>query len=109
MNEVLVVLTNLPDAASAERLARHLVEQRVAACVNQLAPCTSIYRWQGAVESATEVPLLIKSTRAAYPALEQAIRAAHPYDVPEIVALPVAAGLPAYLAWVGQETESLKE
>lgn len=109
MNEVLVVLTNLPDAASAERLARHLVEQRVAACVNQLAPCSSTYRWQGAVETATEVMLLIKTTRAAYADLEQLIRAAHPYELPEIIALPVAAGLPGYLTWVGQETESTKE
>ncbi|HEX5364097.1 MAG TPA: divalent-cation tolerance protein CutA [Gallionella sp.] len=102
--EVLVVLTNLPDAASAERLARQLIEQRLAACVNQLAPCNSTYRWQGEIETATEVPLLIKTTRAAYPLLEQAIRAAHPYELPEIVALPVAAGLPGYLAWVAQET-----
>lgn len=109
MNEVLVVLTNLPDAASAERLARQLIEQRAAACVNQLAPCSSTYRWQGEIETATEVPLLIKTTRAAYPRLEQAIRAAHPYELPEIVALPVAAGLLAYLAWVGQETELSKE
>lgn len=105
MSDVLIVLTNLPDAESADRLARLLVEQRAAACVNRLAPCASTYRWQGAVETATEVPLLIKTTRAAYPRLEQAIRAAHPYELPEIVAVSVTEGLPAYLGWVDQETK----
>ncbi len=103
MTQVLLVFTNLPDAESAASLARKLIEQRLAACVNRLAPCTSTYRWEGAVETAAEVPLLIKTTHAAYPRLEQAIRAAHPYEVPEIVAIPVTAGLPAYLAWVEQE------
>lgn len=109
MSDVLIVLTNLPDAESADRLARQLVGQRVAACVNRLAPCVSTYRWQGAVETATEVPLLIKTTRAAYPRLEQAIREGHPYELPEIVAVPVERGLPAYLAWVGRETDILRE
>lgn len=102
--DVLLVLTNLPDADSAGRVARLLVEQRLAACVNLLAPCTSVYRWQGAVETATELPLLIKTTRAAYPALQAALREAHPYELPEIVAIPVQEGLPAYLAWVAAET-----
>ncbi|HCI13016.1 MAG: cation tolerance protein CutA [Gallionellales bacterium GWA2_60_142] len=104
MSDALLVFTNLPDAESADKLARQLIEQRVAACVNRLAPCVSTYRWQGAVETATEVPLLIKTTRSAYSRLEQAIRAAHPYELPEIVAIPVEQGLPAYLDWVGQET-----
>ena len=104
MPDTLLVLTNLPDAASAERIARLLVEQRLAACVNILAPCTSIYRWQGATETATEVPLLIKTTPAHYAALEAAIRAHHPYELPEIVAVPLEAGLPGYLAWVASET-----
>lgn len=104
MSDMLIVLTNLPDAESADSMARQLIEQRAAACVNRLAPCVSTYRWQGAVETATEVPLLIKTTRAAYPRLEQVIRAAHPYELPEIVAIPVEQGLPAYLDWVGQET-----
>ena len=109
MNEILLVITNLPDAQVAGQLAQRLVEERVAACVNQLAPCTSTYRWQGNVETATEIPLLIKTTRAAYPRLEQAIRAAHPYELPEIIAVPVTAGLPAYLDWVTRETGTLKE
>jgi periplasmic divalent cation tolerance protein len=104
--EPLLVLTNLPDAASAEKLAHALVEARAAACVNVLAACRSIYWWQGAVETATEVPLLIKTTRAAYPLLEQTVRAQHPYDVPELIALPITHGLPAYLDWVATETST---
>lgn len=109
MSEGLLVITNLPDAASAARLAQQLVEARAAACVNQLAPCTSTYRWQGRIETATEVPLLIKTTSAAYPRLEQLIRAAHPYELPEIIAVSLTAGLPAYLDWVERETDTLKE
>jgi len=99
---VLLVLTNCPDRATAERLAGTLVGSGLAACVNLLAPCTSIYRWQGKVETATEIPLLIKSTAANYPALEQSIRQHHPYELPEIVAMPVERGLPEYLDWVGE-------
>ena len=105
MSDVLLVITNLPDAQAAGQLARRLIEERAAACVNQLAPCTSTYRWQGNIETATEVPLLIKTTRAAYPRLEQLIRAAHPYELPEIIAVPVKTGLPAYLDWVTRETD----
>lgn len=104
MPDTLLVLTNLPDAASAERIARLLVEQRLAACVNILAPCTSVYRWNAAIESAAEVPLLIKTTRARYAALEAALAEAHPYELPEIVAVTLDTGLPDYLAWVAAET-----
>lgn len=104
MGEVLLVLTNLPDEASAEVLAQHLVEHRLAACVNRLAPARSIYRWQGRVEQASEIPLLIKTTRERYAAVEAAVRALHPYDVPELVAVPVEIGLAAYLDWVVQES-----
>lgn len=103
--EPLLVLTNLPDVASAEKLARALVESRAAACVNVFAACRSIYRWQGAVETADEIPLLIKTTRAAYPRVEEVVRAQHPYDVPELIAVPITQGLPAYLDWVAKETE----
>lgn len=103
--EPLLVLTNLPDVASAEKLARALVESRAAACVNVFSACRSIYRWQGAVEAADEIPLLIKTTRAAYPRVEEVVRAQHPYDVPELIAVPITHGLPAYLDWVAKETE----
>jgi periplasmic divalent cation tolerance protein len=109
MNDILLVITNMPDAASAEKLARQLIEARAAACVNQLALCTSTYRWEDNIETATEVPLLIKTTREAYSQLEKLIYEAHPYELPEIIAVPVTAGLPAYLDWVSKETTTLKE
>ena len=100
----LLVLTNLPDRAAAERLADALIEKRVAACVNILAPCRSVYRWQGTVQHDEEHPMLIKTTEERYAALEAAIRAGHPYELPEIIALPIEHGLPAYLEWVAAET-----
>ncbi len=102
--QTLIVLTNLPDAASAQALAKLLVEQRLAACVNILAPCHSVYRWQDKIENAIELPLLIKTTAERYAALETAIRAHHPYELPEIIAVPVERGLPDYLAWVAAQT-----
>lgn len=102
--DALLVLTNLPDAASARALAGHLVEARLAACVNILAPCRSVYRWEGGIEDVEETPLLIKTTAARYAALEAAIRARHPYELPEIVAVPITHGLPDYLGWVAAET-----
>lgn len=103
---MLLVLTNLPDRAAAERLADSLIEKGLAACVNILAPCRSVYRWKGAVQHDEEHPLLIKSTSEAYPALEAALRAVHPYELPEIIAVPIERGLPAYLDWVATETKS---
>ncbi|MCX7164764.1 MAG: divalent-cation tolerance protein CutA [Rhodocyclales bacterium] len=102
--QTLLILTNLPDEASAQALATTLVTERLAACVNVLAPCRSTYRWKDGIESTQEVPLLIKSTTARYPALETAIRAHHPYELPEIIAVPIAHGLPEYLSWVTAET-----
>jgi periplasmic divalent cation tolerance protein len=102
--EALLVLTNLPDAASARTLADALVAGRLAACVNILAPCRSVYRWQGQIETAEEVPVLIKTTTERYAALETAIRQHHPFELPEIVAVPITRGLPDYLAWVTNET-----
>lgn len=104
----LLVLTNLPDRVAAEKLAETLIAQRVAACVNILAPCRSVYRWKDAVQIDEEHPMLIKTTTERYAALEQAIRAAHPYELPEIVAVPIEHGLPAYLAWVAAETATNK-
>lgn len=102
--EALLVLTNLPDAESARTLAGHLVAARLAACVNILAPCRSVYRWQGNIEQAEEVPLLIKTSAERYPALQAAIRERHPYELPEIVAVPIDRGLTGYLAWIAAET-----
>lgn len=103
-SSVLLVLTNLPDRAAAEAMAERLVQAHLAACVNLLAPCRSVYRWEGQVQSEEEHPLLVKTTTAAYPALEAAIRASHPHELPEIIAVPVERGLPAYLAWVDAAT-----
>ena len=100
----LLVITNLPDRAAAEKLADALIRQRVAACVNILAPCRSVYRWKAEVQHDEEHPVLIKTTLDRYAALEAAIRAMHPYELPEIVAVPIERGLPAYLDWVATET-----
>ena len=101
----LFVLSNVPDAATADQIARALIEARAAACVNVLAPARSMYRWRGAIEEAVEIPLAIKTTADAYARVEEIIRALHPYEVPEIIALPIAQGLPAYLAWLATESE----
>lgn len=103
--EPLLVFANVPDVAHAEKLARALIETRAAACVNVLAGCRSVYRWGGAVETADEIPLLIKTTSARYPEVEAVVRAQHPYDVPELIAVPITHGLPAYLEWMAKETE----
>jgi periplasmic divalent cation tolerance protein len=100
---VIVVVTTLPDRRAAIALATSLVSERIAACVNVLGECTSVYRWQGKVEKAFEVPVLIKAPASRYPRLEAAIRAQHPYELPEILVFPVAGGFPAYLDWVTAE------
>jgi periplasmic divalent cation tolerance protein len=100
---VIAVLTNLPDSETAFNLARDLVRLRLAACANVLAPATSFYRWEGREERASEVPVLLKSTRDRYAELEAAIRSRHPYALPEIIAWPVERGLEAYLAWIERE------
>jgi periplasmic divalent cation tolerance protein len=104
----LLVFTNLPDRPAAERLADALIEKRVAACVNILAPCRSVYRWKNGLQHDEEHPMLIKTNAEQYPALEAAIRAGHPYELPEIIAVPIERGLPAYLDWVALETASGK-
>lgn len=103
MNPILV-LTNLPDRDTAATVAEHLVAEGLVACVNILAPCTSIYHWQGKIESTQETPLLIKTTQSRYMEVEAAICKLHPYELPEIIQVPVTGGLPAYLAWVATET-----
>ena len=99
-----LVITNLPDRDSAAKLAHALIEKRLAACVNILSPCRSVYRWKGKTEDADEFPMLIKTTRDRYAELEAAIRAGHPYELPEIIAVRLTGGLAAYLDWVDSET-----
>jgi len=100
MSDALVVMTTVEHVADGERLAKLLVENELAACVQILPPMTSIYRWQGKVERAGEHLLLIKSTRAAFSRLERAIRENHPYETPEIIAVSIEAGSNSYLAWL---------
>lgn len=98
--EMIMVVSNLPNVDAAQAIARDLVEKQFAACVNILPGVQSIYRWQGAVEEAQEVTVLIKTCRTRYAEVEAAINALHPYEVPEILAVPIADGLPAYLQWM---------
>ncbi|MDG4864990.1 divalent-cation tolerance protein CutA [Streptomyces sp. T-3] len=101
---MLTVLTTTDSAAKAEALARGAVEARLAACTQIAGPVTSVYRWDGAVETAQEWQLLMKTTAERYPALEAWLTAAHDYETPEIIATPVVRGNEAYLEWVRQET-----
>ncbi len=95
-----LVLNTCPDAASAQRIAIALVDKDLAACVNIVPGLRSIYRWKGKRESADELLLIIKTRVADYSKLEAMIRELHPYELPEIIAVPIHAGLPAYLQWV---------
>jgi periplasmic divalent cation tolerance protein len=102
----LVVITNTPSREVALRIAHALIERRLAACVNILAECTSVYRWQGKIESESEIPLLVKTRSEIYEEVQAVIKCLHPYELPEIIAVPVERGLPEYLDWVNAETAS---
>ena len=99
----LLVITTVPDENLAVKISESLLQQRLAACVHALPMGTSRYRWQGRIESSAEMTLLIKSTAGCYLELEADIKRLHPYDVPEIIALPVDTGLPAYMNWIKNE------
>ena len=101
-DEVLLVLSTFPDVATARRIGRQLVEEKCAACANILPPVESIYWWEKKVETANETLVLFKTSAVRYAALENALRQLHPYEVPEIIALPVERGLPDYLRWVSE-------
>ncbi len=105
-HSAIVVLTTTETPQQAEQIAQLLVEAELAACVQILPPMTSIYRWQGKVEQATETLLLIKTLRETYPALEAALKTHHPYQTPEIIALPVDAGSAEYLNWLALSVSS---
>ncbi len=105
---VLMVLTNLPDVATADRIARALVEERLVACANRMAPCRSVYHWQGAIEEADEIPLLLKTTTARWPLLQQRLKALHPYEVPEMLAWRPDGGWQPYADWVIAETRPVR-
>lgn len=101
-----LVLTTCPDLDRARNLAELLVRERLAACVNIVPLVHSVYEWQGAVQQEAECQLLIKTSSGRYAALEETLRRHHPYELPEIIAVPLTAGLPAYLHWIDQQTEN---
>src|SRR5258708_32303046 len=103
MTGKIMVICSCGSAAEAERIARHLVKEKLAACVSVLPPVLSFYRWEGQLEDSHEVLMLIKTSLERFDALRHAIEGLHSYKVPEILALPVVAGTPAYLAWMDQE------
>ncbi len=104
MSDPVLALSTMPDEADATELARALVARRLAACVNLLPGARSIYRWQGEPRADDEVLLLIKTTRGRVDALREWLDHHHPYDVPELIVLPIEDGLPSYLEWVRQCT-----
>jgi periplasmic divalent cation tolerance protein len=104
MGDLVVVLTTVPTGSKGEEIGRTLVEERLAACVNVLAPMTSIYRWRGAVEREAEQQMIIKTTRGRVPLLQARLSTLHPYELPEFLVLAVADSSSAYFEWIGQET-----
>ena len=105
-NPPLLVLTTFPERAQAEALARELLAARLAACIHIGATVRSLYHWKGEIETADETPVAIKTRAGLYARLEAAIRSRHPYELPEIVAVPITHGLPEYLDWIAAETSS---
>jgi periplasmic divalent cation tolerance protein len=103
MTDKIVVLSTCPSRDEAERIARLLVEKRLAACVNLIPGVKSIYHWQGAVEESEEVMLVVKSSRELFRHVKEALSHVHSYEVPELIALPVVDGAESYLAWMDRE------
>ncbi|MEW7974664.1 MAG: divalent-cation tolerance protein CutA [Candidatus Thiodiazotropha endolucinida] len=102
---LLLILCTAPDRETALKLSRSLLEQRLAACVNLSPPVTSVYHWQGRLEESEEILLLIKTTKQQYNNVEATLRAQHPYELPEIIAVPVEQGLGDYIDWVERCTK----
>ncbi|UCD67229.1 MAG: divalent-cation tolerance protein CutA [Betaproteobacteria bacterium] len=104
-DKYLLVLTNLPDRGRALELAKTLIERRLAGCVNVLDGCTSVYRWEGVVQTEAEIPMLIKTRAECFEKLQEAIIALHPYELPELIAFRPERALEAYLAWLSDEVD----
>ncbi len=98
--DIQLIITNVPNRDVTLTIASRLVETKLAACVNILAACTSVYTWRDSLQTAEEIPLLIKALKSNYSAIEKEIQRLHPYELPEIIAVPVAEGLPQYLNWI---------
>lgn len=107
MNAPLLVLSTCPDAATAQHIATRLVESKLAACVNILSGLRSVYLWQGRTHDESEVMLLIKTRQDAYERLEATLVALHPYELPEVLAVPILNGLSDYLAWINNTVEPI--
>jgi periplasmic divalent cation tolerance protein len=106
VTDKIVVFTTCNSQEQGAQLARHLIEHRLAACVNILTGARSFYRWKGEIEQASEVVLIIKSRRDIFDKLREAISELHSYEIPEVIALPVVDGSDAYLAWLDRELAS---
>lgn len=106
VDQIVLVLSNAPDEALAKRIAHLTVEEGLAACVNLGRPALSMYMWQGTLEGAEEIPLTFKTTGAKVLPLMERIKSLHPYEVPEILVLPVIAGLDSYVNWVKEQTST---
>lgn len=104
MDRVMLLYSTAPDEETAKRIARELVDKKLAACVSLMPGLYSVYRWQGKVEEATEVSIMIKTGQSRLAELSAALVSLHPYDVPELVAVPVSGGFEPYLQWVKDET-----
>jgi periplasmic divalent cation tolerance protein len=104
--DALLVLTTVADRAAGTALARVLLERRLAACVNVGAPVDSLYHWRGEIETATEVPLTIKTRASLYSQVEATIREIHDYELPEIIAVPIVDGYAPYVGWIAEETSA---
>lgn len=102
----LIVFTSMPDADSANKLAQRLIQKSLAGCVNILPAMQSIYYWQGELERNSECQLIVKTLKQHYNAVEQCIRDQHPYELPEIIALPIARGLPEYMRWISDSCKT---
>jgi periplasmic divalent cation tolerance protein len=110
MTDKIVVLVTCGSAGEARRIARALVAERLAACANILqVPVESVYRWKGKIESAREFLLIVKTSRKRFPALQKEVRRLHGYDVPEIIALPIASGARRYLAWISESVRPARD
>jgi periplasmic divalent cation tolerance protein len=100
--KVLLALSTFPDATTARRISNQLVEEKLAACANLLPPIESIYRWKEKIETGSEIMVLFKTSEDRQSAFQEKLRSLHPYEVPEIIFMPVVGGLPEYLRWVGE-------
>ncbi len=107
VEEILLALSTFPDIETARRIARQLVTEKFAACANIIPAIESIYRWQGRVEQGNETLVLFKTTAARSAVLQEKLKSLHPYEVPEIIFIPVTAGLPEYLRWVADNSPAL--